>query len=457
MSIALSLGYRKEHIEIEDTSNPKKQIKNLGNILEFILENIEITYIEAIRDSKKTLEIVDQMISDDLSILNSKKKYTALMSKVESMQKPILDALSKSLTKSVSGFLPDVKKIHLDSRERIRRITRLATTLYVDDGNNTSLDLKGDGIKSLLAISIIQHVTQKRAHTKKIMLAIEEPESHLHPEAIHKLRSVLEDISTRNQVIISTHSPLLAHRTDLTRNLVVDQSQATAARSISEIRDVLGVRIADNLTSASLVILTEGNDDAQKLKKWASELSPAFKDAVSDGVIIFNALEGSSNLAYKSYTWKNMLCDVYAFLDDDKAGQKAFEDADKRESISIENVTFSHLNSYQESELEDLILPSFYSKHILKMGVDISKTKIFKNSKNKWSIRMKNTFKDQGKPWNNSIEATVKNIVTDVVKEHGIKCVHKKNQKPLRKFVKDIEEYIKKRSETQKQLQEWSK
>lgn len=453
LNFLLETGFNSQKIGFEDSLFPKKRIKNFTKIFAFLVDNVAVTYIEAIRDSDKTLDIVEEMISDELSRLESRKKYNNLMKKVEKMQQEILDPLSKGLTKSVSEFLPDVKKIHLDSKERLRRISRLATTLYVDDGNDTSLELKGDGIKSLVAISIIQHATQQNASKQKIILAIEEPESHLHPEAIHKLRAILEDISTKNQVIISSHSPLLVNRTDLSRNLIVDQSRAIAAKSISDIRKVLGVQIADNLSSASLVILTEGIDDSEKLKKWTCDLSSKVEKAISDGTIVFDDLSGSHNLAYKSSLWKNLLCDVRAFLDNDRDGQKAFDTANQKASMSIENVTFANLNGYSESELEDLILPSVYQHEIKKMGVDISNSKEFKKKKKKWSIRMKNTFKDQGKTWNDQIEHSVKEILTRISKEKGIKCIHPQNQKPIKKFVADLEDYLDSRQETQKHLQ----
>ena len=65
---------------------------------------------------------------------------------------------------------------------------------------------------------------------------------------------------------------------------------------------------------------------------------------------------------------------------------------------------------------------------------------------------MKNTFKDQGKPWSEKIENSIKSMITELSGELGIKCIHKKNQRPIQKFVKDIEEYLEKRLETEKKI-----
>jgi predicted ATP-dependent endonuclease of OLD family len=48
----------------------------------------------------------------------------------------------------------------------------------VDDGTETSLALKGDGVKSLAALSLLK---EKEKLLGTSIIAMEEPESHLHP------------------------------------------------------------------------------------------------------------------------------------------------------------------------------------------------------------------------------------------------------------------------------------
>ena len=74
------------------------------------------------------------------------------------------------------------------------------------------------------------------------IVAIEEPESHLHPDAIHKLREILEEISQDHQVIVTSHSPYLVDRTRLSRTLLVRNSTAGPTRSIREVRETLAAR-----------------------------------------------------------------------------------------------------------------------------------------------------------------------------------------------------------------------
>lgn len=446
LRLEATLGNETKNLKIIDTENKKTSFhRSQVKIYEFLSENHQITYIEAVRDSSRTLDIVERMVSEELSELVNKREYSRLMKQIERMQKPLLDELSKGLTSSVSEFLPEIKKVYVDSEEMIRQIDSPSTTIHVDDGTDTPLELKGDGIKSLMAISILQYVTKQTAQRKNIILAIEEPESHLHPMAIRKLRQVLEEISTKNQVIISTHSPLLVNRTDIARNVIVDSSQAVAAKNVSEIRKVLGVQIADNLQSANLIILAEGRNDTKKLKIWLSEISDKIKNAIKDGIIGFDDLAGGNNLSYKASLWRGLLCDVFVFLDNDKTGNDAFLDAKVNEEISLKNTTFATLDGYRELEMEDLILPQLYVNAIKDMGVDLNESKEFKNSDGRWSVRMRNAFKAQGKIWNQEIADSIKEIITDVVSKEGINSIHPRNRPIINKFAADLENYIESR------------
>jgi putative ATP-dependent endonuclease of OLD family len=425
-----------------DTHDLKKSVKNLMDIAKFVSDKIQVQYITAIRTQSRTISIIDSMISGELSLLENQKRYQKLMKQIEIMQKPILDELSANLTESVSGFLPQVKKIHLDSKEMIRRMMHESTNVYVDDGTNTLLELKGDGIKSLMAISIIQHVTKQHAQRRNIILAIEEPESHLHPEAIHKLKKVIEDISSKNQVIISTHSPLLVNRSEIARNLIVDKSRAAPAKSIAEIRDILGVKIADNLRSANLIILTEGEEDSVLLKSWLIHLSEKIKNAINNGDISFDNLGGGNNLSYKVSLWKNLLCDIHAFLDNDDTGKKGYAEAESKGLISLKDATFTTISNYKESEIEDLVSPDTYRKEVSqRYGVNLD-TSEFKNSKRKWSLRMQDTFKKNGKIWDDNIKSDVKKLVAKQASLAGMKSINQHNLKPIRSMVESLETYL---------------
>jgi predicted ATP-dependent endonuclease of OLD family len=365
-----------------------------------------------------------------------------LKKKLNNKLNPRLRRLSKNLTMSVKNFLPDIKKIELASPEIMSRFLHDSCDIIVDDGTKTSIELKGDGIKNLIAISIIHHTTQITSLNKNIILAIEEPESHLHPEAIHKLRKVLEEISEKNQVIVTTHSPLLINRANIKKNLLVNQSRATAAKNIAEIREILGVKISDNLACASLIILVEGEEDIKIIKTWLSYLSTTIKNAFKEGKIEFDSLKGSSNLDYKISLWKNLLCDVFVFLDGDKAGENAFIKAQNKRKITEKEICFVKIRGFKESEIEDLIEINCYKEKIREVyGVSLEGN-IFRNNRKKWSDRVKDTFIEKGKPWFEGKEAEIKKLVSQEVEKCGLNSLKKSSLPCIQTSIDYIEDFL---------------
>jgi putative ATP-dependent endonuclease of OLD family len=96
---------------------------------------------------------------------------------------------------------------------------------------------KGDGVQSLAALSLMRQVSDA-APGRQLILAIEEPESHLHPTANHQLKAVLAAIARTSQVIMTTHCPLFVDRTNVKSNIVVHNRRAVPAKSVREMRDV---------------------------------------------------------------------------------------------------------------------------------------------------------------------------------------------------------------------------
>ena len=124
---------------------------------------------------------------------------------------------------------------------------RIGTQIIVNDGTPTLLERKGDGVQSLAALALMRHLSESGSLSQHLILAIEE--------------RVITEIAKRNQVIITTHNPLLVNRSNIGSNILVQKSRAKAARHISEIRDALGVRASDNLRHAELILLVEGEEE----------------------------------------------------------------------------------------------------------------------------------------------------------------------------------------------------
>jgi len=304
-------------------------------------------------------------------------------------------------------------QVQIPSEARFQALRR-SCEIIINDGTPTLLQYKGDGVQSLAALGIMRHASEKSAHGKNFVIAIEEPESHLHPSAIHELRDVINELSGNHQVVLTTHCPLFVDRANISNNIIVHGKKARPAKKVQEIRDILGVRASDNLRNAEIVLLVEGEDDMVALNSLLSHASKKIKTAIDNGTIAIDFLAGGTNLAYKVGLIRDALCLTHCYLDDDKCGHDSFEKARVQGLLTDADVNFSTCEGMPEAELEDLYDRSVYIdliKNLYRVTLNSPK---FKTNR-KWSNRMRDVFRQHGKRWNDQVEMEIKAKIAELI------------------------------------------
>jgi predicted ATP-dependent endonuclease of OLD family len=253
-------------------------------IAQFVTDRIDFQHIEAVRTAESANEDVTDMVARELSQLEDEPEYREALQRLDELHQPVLDGLSESIKKTLGQFLHDVKAVRAEVPSIARyRALRRSCEITVDDGTPTLLEYKGDGAQSLAALGLTRHSAERGAKGKGLVIAIEEPESHLHPNAIHELKEVVDELSERHQVLITTHNPLFVGRRNIRNNIIVRNNRAKTAQSIEQVRDVLGVRASDNLRHAELVLLVEGEDDRIALRTLLAHRSETLRASLSEG------------------------------------------------------------------------------------------------------------------------------------------------------------------------------
>lgn len=389
-----------------------------AKIARYIAAHIQFNYIPAIRTEDEALSVVQDMLSAELAQLEMNNEYVTALQKISDLQQPILDGVSESIKSSLKQFLPNIKSVSVRIPSSARRVAlRNQCRVEIDDGSRTLLEYKGDGVKSLAALGLLKD--KKRAIGASV-IAIEEPESHLHPGAMHGLRDVIETLAKDNQVVITTHCPLFVDRVSVSRNILIDGSSAKVARDISAIRKLLGVRASDNLVNASHVLVVEGEEDVVTLTAILPDLSPVIGKALKQHQLVIEPIGGAGNLSYKLSLLANALCVAHVLLDNDGAGRKAYDKADAEGTLKVADTTFVNCRGMPSSELEDCFDKATYETEVLhEFGVDLNDT-AFRGNK-KWSDRAKDCFEKQGKLWSSKLEAQLKAVVaTTIAKKHQL-------------------------------------
>ena len=378
--------------------------KKAEKIASFVAKRINLTYIPAIRTSEEANNIVGTIVDRELAAIESQKAYQDALAEVAKLQAPVLASISERIRETLRVFLPNVRAVNfaISDESRFRGLRR-EYEIIVDDGTATPLSRKGDGAQSLAALSLMRHSSESDAGGRQLILAIEEPESHLHPKAIHQLKQVIGDIAQKHQVIMTTHCPLFVDRTSVRSNILVHRNKAAPAKDVKEIREMLGVRAADNMQHAELMLLVEGAEDKKALASLLAASSPALKAALTQNTLSIDSLLGGSNLSYKLSQARETLCVVHCFLDHDKAGIDAEAKAEREGLLTLVDATFTTCHGMDETELEDLFDEQLYAEMLLtKYGVSTQSAKF--KGRNKWSERVKETFKHQGKIWSDQVE-----------------------------------------------------
>jgi len=443
-SLPLEIKIGKDHEPqirmVKSGKGTKTLTSKSAAIARFVAKRIYFNYIPAVRTDSTTIELIGTLLSQELRTLENDERYLDALSTIAELQRPVLEELATRVHGPLKEFLPSIKSVQLEISESSRRFSlRRDVSVVIDDGTPTLLEYKGDGVKSLAALGLLK---SRSTQSGASILAIEEPESHLHPAAIHQVNEIIQSIAKTSQVILTTHNPLFVDRENVKANVIVTDGGATPAKSIAAIRDLLGIKASDNLTHANYALVVEGEEDAIALKALLPALSEKLAKALRNNMLIIEPIGGAGNLSYKLSLLKNSLCAVHTLLDGDQAGRDAYQKAEKDSLISVASCTFITCNGMREAEFEDTLNPDVYREIILnEQGVDLSSSKFRGNSK--WSQRLRTTFLDQGKLVTDTLLMKSKCLVASAVAQNPKDSLNEHKRNSIDAVVNSLERMIK--------------
>lgn len=264
-----------------------------GNQIRFNFDELPFFYMDAQRDiledTKLKNSYLGKMISkieysqDDIkeieAQINTLNEKAVSSSEILTTIKSTLKGLDSAMDTSSNGIeiTPFTKKI--------RDLNKGLTIYYSDNQDSFSMEYHGMGTRSwssLLTLkSFISLLTTNAEKEKSVfypMLAIEEPEAHLHPNAQKKLYSQINSIA--GQKIISTHSPYIAATAELKQirsfykdkqvhcgKIDIDHLTPEEIRKIN--RQVINSR--GEIIFSKLIVFFEGETEEQALPIFAEK------------------------------------------------------------------------------------------------------------------------------------------------------------------------------------------
>lgn len=411
-------------------------------VARYIAEHIEYNYIPAVRTIDHTMEIINDQITARLQEERDKKDYIDALNVIKGIERKILSNLSGEIQTALVEFLPEVTKVTLNSEDLGMIIRRRQEYVFmIDDGEETNLRNKGDGVKSLVAMSLLKN--KRTIPNTASVIAIEEPESHLHPSAIDALRKAILSLSAHSQVVITTHNPQFVDRNNIGSNIIVDDGNAKKANTIREIREILGVKLSDNLFNARLLLYVEGITDRLVLNTLLKHYSLKIKRAIDGNELVIHPMGGTHHIEMHLCSAKTMLADYHLFLDGDHAGNDAIRRVSASGLLNIKDYTLSYYTDMtRECEMEDMLDETFYRDAIIEQfGVDIS-VGLFRARNRKWSDRINTVFVNAGKVFDDDTLIALKLLVAQKVAANPAAALRPEGLEMLRGLISTLEKKL---------------
>jgi putative ATP-dependent endonuclease of OLD family len=382
-----------------------------------IRETVKYVYIPATRG----IEGYRSDISNEISnlafgqVANTRSRLRSIQRLVDDAKRQ-LESVEVELAKELRRFMPNIKGISFEVRPPdIGRLLQLSE-INVDDGANTSISMKGDGVKSLFAIAVFQYVASKDP-AKTIILGIEEPEAHLHASGVYALKPALRSISSKFQVVVTTHSPILIQRDDIGSNVIVDQandgsftSMARRAKNLAEIRASLGIKPQDNMTTAEVVIVVEGQTEEEICPVLLSKHSAKTRRIIESGRVKVLSASSASKVASVVRALARDAANCVVLLDNDSEGRTAKTDLLHSGLIEPKNIFLvPNRDGCDETEFEDMFEPELYASQVASVCGCQFTAEEFKEARKlsggrrtacaKWSDVMDKLLQQRGKDW----------------------------------------------------------
>lgn len=186
------------------------------------------------------------------------------------------DEMKPKFEEAISRYVGSQAKVDLrpDTQLFAEWIAQqLSISMATDpSGVVTPLGSMGDGWQSIVRLAALEALSQFPGEMKdRVVILLEEPETHLHPHLRRKLRKVLAELSTKGWTIIySTHSPeMVSFDADqIITRLVRFGGELTAATvhtdkidAPAKLQSKLDERGAHDFLFSTGTIFVEGRDD----------------------------------------------------------------------------------------------------------------------------------------------------------------------------------------------------
>lgn len=249
-------------------------------------------------------------LSKILSEFNTKLDSSDVL---KTLRAQVADHLSKAMPRSIQQDDLALRT----AADPAASVLEEVSMFFVRDGDYVPITEQSDGLRQLMSMALFD-LAQKAAN----VIAVDEPELHLHPASQRTAAELLT--SRNNQKMVATHSPYIVQRFDPSQVLAIDPAgvcHQLPAEKLSEIEKLQAQwwspRLLEALT-ARFAILVEGVADRIVVEAAAKALGVRLDRL---GAVVFE-LDGADKFryVYKLLGPAGFCVHILGLVDDGKKG-----------------------------------------------------------------------------------------------------------------------------------------
>ena len=277
---------------------------------------------------------IDEKAPMDLSIEELQKLINY---KTKNTSAKFTSSISERFAKNYQkGF-----KVNIKATSNIDKSFSILTKLF-DPVLNAEVELSnvGAGVRSVYILSLLQ--SYQAISAKHTIFIIEEPELYLHPQLQKSMAKTLSEITENNQVIFTTHSPIMLREfsTQNIRKVKLDEERYCSIAENTTIDNVLkeiGYSSQDVLNT-DFILFVEGQDDKYIVERILDKYYDIDLERLS--VIDTKSCRTIGFYATLRFLEKTTMSDEFAII----------RDADTKSEDMVKEILENQLNSNLDSE-----------------------------------------------------------------------------------------------------------
>lgn len=213
-----------------------------------------------------------------------------LTERMEVLKKKEAEDVSRILTKKFCDITQEKTfTISINPDVNLEKgVTHESTLTDTDVPGAQAVNVKelGTGLQSMYLLTLLETYGDISGKSDEAILIIEEPEVYLHPEYQRRMFHAIREIASENQVIFSSHSPIMVAEIWLTESvrqvrLEIGESHIEPVR-IEDVISELGIKYEDVL-NPRLIIFVEGENDIKFYQKLGLQPNKKVAFIATDG------------------------------------------------------------------------------------------------------------------------------------------------------------------------------